>query len=104
MDHPPAREELEPSFADDPHRAPQIRIAQPNERDKLRLASRGAKVDLRLSVAEDVNMRRLVIVRKDHEPRSRFAMDDHHQRKYPNGLDFSSLRVSSRSSTGGMSR
>lgn len=51
----------------DLHRAPDVAALKPVCGDQFRYAVRSDQIDLDLSIAKDTDMRRLVIIDKDHD-------------------------------------
>jgi uncharacterized protein YijF (DUF1287 family) len=52
------------------HRAPDVAALKPACGDEFRYAVRSDQIDLDLAVAKDMDMRRLVIIDKDHDAKS----------------------------------
>jgi hypothetical protein len=78
MDFPPSREQHRAVLQDKGHRAPNLAAFHTNRPDQFGRAIGAGKIDLCLTVALDMDMRRLVVVGENHDLQPRCAKDRYH--------------------------
>jgi hypothetical protein len=79
MNLSPSRRELMLPVFNESHGAPHVVAFHAVSPDQFRLAAWADKIDLGLTVAKDVDVRRLMIIGKDHEPEARSTEDRDHK-------------------------
>jgi hypothetical protein len=78
MDFPPPRQKVVPPLYDDLHGATNVTSLHAVDPHKRRRAIGADQIDLRLSVAEYMDMSRLVVIGEDDEAQAARAMDGDH--------------------------
>jgi hypothetical protein len=78
MNVPPPGQQYRPSLANDPHRATHLAARHTIGPDQVRRAIGTQRIDLGLTVTEDVDVRRRVIINENDDAQAMGAKDGDH--------------------------